>query len=179
MEANCSSNESYPVLSDEIILATQITSGITCILSILGASLIIFTYAAFKSLRTTARQLLASLSVADIIVALSHFLGLFINYKRFISLDDDGMITVSNSSFADDLCITQAAFSTYGTITSFLLSMLIALYLLVLTQSKSRKPASVLVPIIYIVSWGTPVLIITAVAVVHSFGFEPISTPGI
>ena len=178
--ANCSSiNQSFPALEYETVLATQITSGITCILSTIGASLIIFTYAAFKSLRTTARQLLASLSIADIIVALSHFLGLFINYERFIWIDDDGVITSSNSSFTDVLCITQGAFSTYGTVVSFLLSMLIAVYLLVLTQSKSTKPASRLVPVIYIVSWGIPLIVVGAVAGDHSFGFEPISTPGI
>ena len=93
-------------------------------------------------------------------------------------MNDEGAVTVSNSSFADALCITQGAFSTYGTVTSFLLSMLIALYLLVLTQSKSKKPASFLVPLIYIISWGIPILVVSAVAIVHSFGFEPISTPG-
>ena len=177
--ANCSSiNHSYPSLEHETVLATQITSGITCILSTLGASFIIFTYTAYKRLRTTARQLLASLSLADIIVAMSHFLGLFINYNRFIWIDDDGVLTASNSSFTDVLCITQAAFSTYGTVTSFLLSMLIAVYLLVLTQSTSTKLASRLVPIIYIVSWGIPLIVVGAVAGEHSFGFEPISTPG-
>ena len=181
MEANCSSNQSYPVLSREVILATQITSGITCLLSIFGASLTIFTYAAFKALRTKARQLLVSLSVADIVVALSHFVGLFVNYKRFISFDEEGgavTVHVSNTSFKDAACITQGAFSTYGTIASFIFSMMIALYLLVLTQSKSGKPASRLLPFMYIVGWGVPLAVVISVSVVHSFGFEPISTPG-
>ena len=183
VEADCSSiNQSYPSLSDETVLATQITSGITCILSTLGASLIIFTYAAFKSLRTTARQLLACLSLADITVALSHFLGLFTNYRRFIYIvesDDGPIVTVSNSTFSDALCIVQGAVSLYGTVASFLLSMLVAVYLLVLTQSSTKKPASRLVPIIYIVSWGIPIIVVCAVAAEWSYGYEPISTPGI
>lgn len=179
MEINCSSNHSYPVLSREIILATQVTSGITCTLSVCGASLTIFTYAAFKGLRTKARQLLANLAVADIAVSLSHFVGLFVNYERFISLSDDdsGIVTVSNTSFMDISCDIQGTVSTYGTVASFLFSMLIALYLLVLTQSKSSKPASRLLPIIYVVGWGIPLAVIVAVLAVHSFGFEPISTP--
>ena len=176
--AECTDNETYPSLTYPLILTTQITASITCLLSILGASLIIFTYAAFKDLRTLARQLLVSLSVADIIVAASHLIGLFANYERFISVDENGTTFVSNSSYLDALCVTQGAFTMYATIASFLLSMLIALYLLVLTQSKSVKPARCLIPIIYVFSWGTPLLIVAIVAGIQSFGYEPISNPG-
>jgi G protein-coupled receptor 157 len=179
MEAKCpDNNETYPSLTDPIILATQTTGGITCLLAILGSSLIILTYAAFKDLRTPARQLLVSLSVADILIAASHFVGLFANYERFISVDEEGVTFVSNSSFLDDICITQAAITMYGTLASFLLSMLIALYLLVLTQSKSVKPARYLIPIIYVVSWGIPLLLVAVVAGIQSFGYEPLSNPG-
>ena len=178
MEAGCSNNETYPSLTDPIILATQITGSITCLLSILGASLIILTYAAFKDLRTLARQLLVSLSIADILVVASHFVGLFANYERFISVDDDGVTFVSNSSYLDAFCITQGAVTVYGTLASFLLSLLIALYLLVLTQSKGVKPARCLIPVIYVVSWGVPLVLVAVVAGVQSFGYEPISNPG-
>ena len=178
MDVNCSDNEIYPALTDPIILATQITGTVTCLLSILGSSLIIFTYAAFKDLRTLARQLLVSLSVADILVAASHFVGLFANYERFIYVDDEGKTVVSNTSYLDAACITQGAISMYGTLASFLLSMLIALYLLVLTQAKSVKPARCLIPIIYAVSWGIPLVMVAVVAGIQSFGYEPISNPG-
>ena len=179
METKCSdNNETYPSLTDPIILATQITGSITCLLSILGSSVIILTYVAFKDLRTLARQLLVSLSVADILVAASHFVGLFANYERFISVDDEGVTFVSNSSYLDAVCIIQGAITVYSTLASFLLSMLIAVYLLVLTQSKSVKPARCLIPIIYVVSWGIPLVMVAVVAGIQSFGYEPISNPG-
>ena len=164
----CPGNESYPALSDAVILATQITGSITCVLSILGASLIIFTYVAFKDLRTTARQLLASLSVADIIVALSHFVGLFANYRRFITLDENGVRVASNSSNGDPVCIIQGAVSMFGTVASLLLSMMIAFYLLVLTQSNTLKFARRLVPLMYLVSWGVPFVVVAVVGAVRS-----------
>ena len=176
--AECSDNGTYPSLTYPVILATQVTASITCLLSILGASLIVFTYAAFKDLRTLARQLLVGLSIADIFVATSHFIGLFTNYERFISVDEDGITFVSNSSYLDAFCVTQGAFTMYGTIASFLLSMLIALYLLVLTHSKSMKPARCLILIIYIISWGIPLVLVAIVAGIQSFGYEPISNPG-
>ena len=168
----------YPALSDQVILATQVTATITCILSILGASLIIFTYVAFKKLRTIARQLLVCLSVADIIIAASHFVGLFANYERFLTEDEDGIRVPSNMSYSDPLCIAQGAFSIFGTVASLLLSMLIAVYLLVLTQSKSMRPAKLMLPFIYVISWGTPVVIVVVLACEDSFGYEPIANAG-
>ena len=156
----CPGHQSYPALSDAVILATQVTASFTCILSILGASLIIFTYVAFKDLRTTARQLLVSLSVADIIV-------------------EDGVKVPSNTSNGDALCIIQGATAMFGTVASLLLSMMIAFYLLVLTQSRTLKPARRLVPLIYLVSWGVPFIVVAVVGAVRSFGYEPISNPGI
>lgn len=53
--------------------------GLSSSLSILGSCAIILSYAAFEELRTTARQLLLNLSVADIILSLSFLLGLLQN----------------------------------------------------------------------------------------------------
>ena len=178
MEGLCPGNRSIPALSDEVILATQVTASITCILSICGASLIIFTYVAFKDLRTTARQLLVSLSVADAIIALSSFIGLLANYERFVSEDDKGIKTASNSSNTDVQCIIQAAFTMFGTVASLLFSILIALYLFALTHCESMKSVKRLLPFIYITSWGIPLIIVISVAAVESFGFEPLSDPG-
>ena len=118
------------------ITAIKVTAGITSILSILGASLIIFTYIAFRNLRTTARQLLVTLSVADIIVATSHFVGLFTNFERFIHEYNN---ETWNTSTTDPLCISQAAFSVFGTLASFLLSLAIGVYLVGLLISKNLK----------------------------------------
>ena len=177
-DLSCPGNRSIPALSDEVILATQVTASITCILSICGASLIIFTYVAFKDLRTTARQLLVSLSVADVIIGFSHLIGLFANYERFITENENGTRGVLNTSYKDALCVTQGASSMFATVASLLLSMFIGFYMLVLTQSRSLRPARRLLPFIYVISWGVPVIIIVVVAAVQSFGYEPISNPG-
>jgi len=53
--------------------------GVCSSLSILGSCAIILSYAAFEELRTTARQLLLNLSIADIINSLFLLFGLFLN----------------------------------------------------------------------------------------------------
>ena len=151
--------------------------GTTAVLSVFGASLIIFTYAAFKDLRTTARQLLVNLSVADIIIALSHFVGLLANYETTFHAEKG--ITENISYNTTPLCATQGAFTAFGTVASFLWSMLIAVYMLVLTQSKTMKPRKILVPIIYIASWGIPTVIVIVLAARGYLGYNPEDSPGI
>ena len=167
----------------------RITGGSTAILSILGASLIIFTYAAFKNLRTTARQLLVNLSVADIIISASHFVGMLANYESDLSIPQLPMFSnpVNHTGFINDsrslpytnaLCSTQGALTVFGTVASFLWSMLIAVYMLVLTQSSTARPRKVLVPIIYAVSWGIPVVIVVVLATLDFLGYNPDDSPG-
>ena len=169
---------------DRLLLVMRITGGSTAVLSILGASLIIFTYAAYKNLRTTARQLLVNLSIADIIISASHFVGVLQDYKH------DLLIQSPNHTYTNDsrtppqayatnaLCDTQAAFTAFGTVASFLWSMLIAVYMLVLTQSTTAKPRKVLVPIIYIISWGIPVVIVIGLGALRYLGYNPYDSPG-
>lgn len=175
MECVVNGTSKPPILSSQVFLLMRITGGTTAILSVFGASLIIFTYAAFKNLRTTARQLLVNLSVADIIISLSHFVGLLSNYESMFQEDDNGTNVLL--SHTNPLCSTQGAFTAFGTVASFLWSMLIAVYMLVLTQSKTAKPRKIIVPIIYVLSWGIPVVIIVVLAAMDYLGYNLNDSP--
>ena len=170
-----------PALRPEIVLAVKITASITSFLSLFGASLIILTYVAFKDLRTIARQLLVNLCIADIIVALSHFVGLFTNYERFINDFYVVPFQSKNGSWYqsthDPVCITQGVFTLYGTVASFLWSMMIAVYLLVLSVWRHRFIAK-MVPLFYILSWGAPIIVVIVNAALRYIGFEPLSNTG-
>ena len=167
-----------PLTSDLVFLLLRITGGTTALLSVLGASLIIFTYVAFKNLRTTPRQLLVNLSVADIIVSLSHLVGLLAKYEYHFPTDP--LAENSNySSFTSPLCSAQGAFTAVGTVASFLWSMLIVVYMLVLTQSKTPRLRKIAVPVIYVISWGIPVVIVIVLAAKSYLGYNPDDSPGI
>lgn len=168
--------------TDELLIVMRATGGVTAVLSIVGATLIIFTFVAYKNLRTTARQLLVNLSIADIIVSGSHLVGVLQDYEYDLS------ISVNHTAYTNDcrsptystnaLCDTQAAFTAFGTVASFLWSMLIAVYMVVLTQSTTARPRKVLVPIIYIVSWGVPIVIVIGLAALKYLGYDPEDSPG-
>lgn len=168
-----------PIISEPVLLAMRITGGTTAILSVFGAGLIIFTYAVYKNLRTTARQLLVNLSIADIIISLSHFVGLLAHYESVfpitVELAKTGNVTLL---YTTPLCSAQGALTAFGTVASFLWSMLVAVYMLVLTQTRTAKPRKILVPILYIVSWGVPTVIVIFLAAMDYLGYNPNDSPG-
>ena len=162
---NSTANETwYPSHKPYFILAVKITVGTTCVLSILGASLIILTYLAFHDLRTTARKLLVNLSVADIVVAASHFVGLFTNYERFLHN--------GNSRNADVRCSIQAGFTMYGSIASILWTIAVALYMFTVIVLRKPTTAKRTLPVYFLVCWGVPVVFTVSFGLKKYLGFE-------
>ena len=161
----------YPAISPDFILALKIVVGATCILSILGAGLIILTYVAFRDLRTTARQLLANLSIADLIVAASHFVGLF-HFQHYIEYYNSQGNENSTVPSTDTLCTVQGAFNMFGTVSSFLWTMAIAVYMFVIIVLKNPEAARKLVFVFYPLCWGIPLVLTVWFGCAGYFGFE-------
>ena len=159
-----------PTATEQFILAVQITVGTTCVLSVFGASLIILTYVLFKDLRTTARQLLVNLSVADIFVAGSHFAGLLTNYRRFST--KPCFYTNGDVSTTDTWCDIQGGLTMFGTIASFLWTIGVAVYLLFVIVLRRPVAAKRLVYTLYVLCWGIPAALVIAFGVAGYLGFE-------
>ena len=75
-------NHSDPSGTLGVVIAVRVGVGTSSFLSVLGAVLVIASYAAFRDLRTTSRLLLVNLSVADLTVSVSHLVGLIENIGR-------------------------------------------------------------------------------------------------
>ena len=153
-------NDYYPAISKDFLLSLRVVVGITCLLSVLGASLIIFTYAVFKDLRTLARQMLVNLSVADIMIAASHFVGLVARVERFIPYYSNDTQNNTTVPTADTPCSTQAAFTMYGSISSFLWTMALGIYMLMVIVLKRPDVAKYFVFMSYLVCWGMPLALV-------------------
>ena len=173
----------YPAVSPGVIAGVKVLTGVTCSLSILGACVIILTYVAFKDLRTTARQLLLNLSIADMLIAGSHFVGAMINFERFLPHYDnttgelignlDDVYDRINESAFDAQCISQGAVTMFSTIASFLWTMSIAVYMLVMiTTNIKQKAIKVMVVILYVLSWGVPIPFVIASIIKRFLGFQ-------
>ena len=51
--------------------------------------------------------------------------------------------------------------------------------MLVLTQSRTAKPRKILVPIVYVLSWGIPIVVVIVMASMDNLGYNPEDSPGI
>lgn len=168
---NCSGKDdfrSYPVYSDGIVTAGKALTTATAILSIFGCSLIMFTYIAYKELRTKARAMLFHLSIADIVVVTSHLAGFYENYIWYLQHPD----AISNS-YQHNLCISQAAFLVFGSVASLMWSTAVGLFMVVL--SVNTKQWENINRAVYVTSciacWLVPLIISVSMAALKLFGF--------
>ena len=162
--------------SDEYLVVLRLSIAVICILSIIGASLIIITYFAFKDVRTIARQLLVNLSIADLITALANLIGLLVNFEKY--LNSNVIPKHEQNKGMEIFCIIQAFIAQFGTDVSILWTIVIALYMLIIVVFKKIDLAEKLVPAYYIICWGIPLIMMIWFAVVGYLGFEPDTTPG-
>lgn len=167
---NCSGKDirSYPVFSNPITTAGAVLTTTTSVLSILGCLLIMFTYFAYKELRTYARAMLFHLSIADLIIVISHIVGYYENYLWYLENPNE----IPGSS-TNALCVSQAAFLIFGSIASLMWSTVVGFFMVVLAvNSKQRQSINKTFYIIScIVCWLVPLVITICIAAYQLLGF--------
>ena len=159
------------------ILIAQIVSSVLSSLSITGACLIILSYICFRDVRTKAREVLCHLSLADFGVGCSNLIGAIVHLPHYIRQcnDVDWNSSLTNlplsCSAYDDLCKTQAFFGSYCTLSSFLWSMLLALYIYTLVIDNGRVLAYRLVVFGYVFCWGMAFCVSLWLVSTHKLGY--------
>ncbi|XP_075762742.1 solute carrier family 2, facilitated glucose transporter member 5 isoform X3 [Pelodiscus sinensis] len=127
---------------------------VSCVLSFLGASLLVFTHALWPELRTRPRQLLLYLSLADLLSAASYFYGVLQDFEA--------------SSWD---CVLQGALSTFSNTSSFFWTMAIALYLYI-TIVRGTPTGMGLLCFFHVMSWGVPLGITVAAVALKKIGYD-------
>uniref|UniRef100_W5UER8 Putative G-protein coupled receptor 157 n=1 Tax=Ictalurus punctatus TaxID=7998 RepID=W5UER8_ICTPU len=139
----------------DVAVYEQVVVLLSCALSALGSVLVVSTYAKWPDLRTTPRQLLVFLSVADFLSAVSYSYGV---YKVF------------NANTWD--CVTQGAISTFSNTSSFFWTVAIAVYLYIFIVQSSQRQADSLVLYFHLISWGIPLAITVAAVSMQKIGYD-------
>ena len=162
-----------PAYNPTFIIVLQVCVSTTSLLSMLGAILIIATFVFFKSLRTRARQILVQLSIADFGVATSQLIGVNVNLQKY------GGQVCSNSSETDNFinitdvfCKAQGGITTFFTISSYLWTIAVAVYLLTVIVFESQKVGKWLTVAFYPLCWGISAVVVITWAIQDSFGFH-------
>jgi len=114
----------------------------------LGSLAIIVTYALLKDIRSKAREILVHISLMDATYTIANLVGLLAH--RW----DIGYITRENK-----LCQAQAFIAVYGTVSSVLWTLALAVYLYYKIVSRDDKVTKRLVRILYVVCYTLPLYV--------------------
>lgn len=158
--------------SDTVVLFNKIAISITSVLSIIGASFIIFSYVAFRKIRTQTRQLLVNLSIADLVLALSSLIGALVYYGNARLKE-----ATQGSDKLQQMCAAQAAFTMFGALSTMFWTVAIAFYLVVLVILH-KQTSWVLVAVLYVVCWGIPGVLTIWLGVSDHLGLHRGATNG-
>ena len=167
----------FPTESGEYVTTLQVIVATTCVLSILGSSLIIVTYLAFPDIRTKARELLVFLSIADFVVAMSNLIGLFSFFEKLTIDYTHGNLTKS-MKLTKDLCTAQAAFEVFGTESSIFWTLAIAVYIFIVAVLHKPSVAKKSVFLFHVICWGVPLILTLWLGIDGFLGYEVGATPG-
>ncbi len=166
---NCS--EEVPIIRHGVIVAQQVTVSLTCVLSLLGSGLIILIHVAFKDLRTGARQILVHLSIADIIVVLSHMFGVLYNLPTYTRPRECDAQPIQEEG-RDLACEIQAGFTMFGVLATYLWTLAMAIYLLVIIVFERNIIGKRLRLAYYPVCWGIPLITVIVFGTQDLLGFD-------
>ena len=160
----------------------QAIVGTVCILSILGSLAIILAYAFVKEIRSKARQLLVNIALMDIMYATSNFVGLSIPYHDY--LYPEGMKNGTHGPSHHDnetywrICRAQTFFSVYGTVSSVLWTLALAVYLYYRIVARDANVTKRLVKVLYVVCYALPLYVSLWLLLDHHVGYSYYATSG-
>ena len=140
---------------NEVDLTVKIIVCASCLLSMAGSLLIIFTFLAWPDIRTEPRKILLYLSIADFVAAASYLHGTIEDFKE-------------NSTD----CIVQSALSTFSNVSSFFWTMSLAVYLYVTIVKVDKTRADKLLWIFHLISWGIPLIIVVSAVSCGGLGYD-------
>lgn len=106
-------------------LSLRAVVGVTCGLSMVGAMLIILSYVVIPSVRTKAREILVHISLMDFMAAAANLAGVIANFEFKLKHENP---TSSSYHTIKNLCLAQASFGMYGTESSVLWTICLAVY---------------------------------------------------
>lgn len=152
--------------------------GITCILSMVGAFLIILSYILIKDIRTKAREILVNLSLMDFMAAAANFIGVLVNFDTYLNSPVQNSTSTHTYQVMNDLCKSQAFFAMYGTISSVLWTICIAVYVFLRIMLEGRNIAKRAVYVFYCICYGLPFIVTMWFMFTGKLGYAPFGGSG-
>ena len=158
-----------------VLPSVRAVVGITCVLSMIGAVLIILSYILIKDTRTKPREILLNLSLMDFIVAAANLIGILINFDNFLRPD---IPKPQHYSALNNICKVQASFAMYATISSILWTNCIAVYIFFHILYEGRFKTFWAMVSFYVLSYGLPLILMLWFVFTNKLGYSPYGSSG-
>ncbi|KAH3824048.1 G-protein coupled receptor 157-like isoform X2 [Dreissena polymorpha] len=130
-------------LKEDINLS--VVSAVSCVLSMIGAVLIVMTYIFIPCIRNTTRKMVTCLTIADFLTP-AGYMAAIAYYNPHVTRSE-----------WQTFCVVQSALTTYSSLVSFNLTVAIALYLFI-SIYKVRMSDQRFITVSNLVSWIVPAL---------------------
>ncbi len=161
---HCQGGELYSVGTDILVVV-----GITCVLSMIGASLIVVSYVIIPQIRTKAREILLHLSLMDFMAAAANLAGIMANFDKYLSQTD---LSDAKRHTINNLCIAQASFAMYGTESSVLWTICMAVYIYLRIMYEGSPIARRACYAFYLICYGIPLILTVWFALTEKLGYS-------
>ena len=153
----------YPPLSLRVVV------GVTCGLSMVGAILIVLSYVVMASVRTKAREILVHISLMDFMVAAANLAGVIANYEFKLKHENSSS---SSYTIINNLCLAQASFAMYGTESSVLWTICLAVYVYIRVMYNHTAIIRRVFYFFYLFCYGLPCVLTLWFALTDKLGYS-------
>lgn len=161
---------------DGIAPSVRVVVGITCVLSMIGAVLIILSYILIKDTRSKAREILLNLSLMDFVVAAANLTGILVNFDDYLYRPKQ---LPSHQYLAlNDVCKVQAFFALYATISSIIWTNCIAVYIFFHILYEGQLKVLWTMLSFYVLSYGLPLILSLWFLLTGKLGYSPYGSSG-
>ena len=158
-----------------VLPSVRVVVGITCVLSMIGALLIILSYILIKDTRTKAREILLNLSLMDFIVAAANLVGILVNFDDLLYRP---VTLQTRENLVNDVCKGQAFFAMYATVSSILWTNCIAVYIFFHILFEGQLKVFWTMLTFYILSYGLPLTLGLWFLFTDKLGYSPYGSSG-
>lgn len=147
-----------------VTLATYnlVLTGSSSCLSILGGTVIFYTYYKLQAIRNFTRTLLVYLTLADVLVSVGHLIAVIRYSCVYSGTPKTENCTANKTTEYEAICIGQSVLTTFSSLASFLWTSVIAIHIWSSVVIKTHKTEAHYMHVIYhVVCWFTPLIIVS------------------
>ena len=155
-----------------------ILSIVSCTFSLVGSSLIVMTYALWMDIRTGSRRIITYLSIADFVTAVGYIMGSVNSIDYRFKVDSGSVDTARACIEFDEVCQIQSFISTWSSNSSFLWTLILAVFFYWTIVRGEIDRVMQLFPLYHVIAWLFPLLYVIPLLVTHKFGYSVVASGG-